>query len=535
MVRLKSPSKAIATSTLLLWIACSRASGFSVQPPSYSQKTITRTVVPSPVYSSNNNDFGEGVFYDDFDFPIGNDDDSTGSSFASNSLEDRMTELVATEQEIQAQISENWRQGHWSVRGCSLDPGDAGFGEARITISSILALEEDTILVGRTDGSLCWLQIGSEYLATFTSQLAAKESSNNTISVSRELQREDGASVPMPREDVSAPRADMTNQKFNILAQLPPASPSAIIDMVVLGDEETAMLFTLSDSASESIQQYQIREDGPVSSSSVSVSLPEGSSKIQAIRGLRNQNLLSVDETGLMNVWGVNAGGTSLQSVLQVPLEDDDMVLSYDVDSDFIYVGTALGYVMIFAVDQVVNLQGKQWPEPLKTITAFINAGVSAVSAAGDGVMGRGRSTPTIGLITGSTVGEIKQWELLPRGTDAVEYWPKMPSQKMPGKAHLLKDVRAQEAPVVALRAVQEGVVLSATPNQLATWDGTSGEILCTMEGMEFLNNQASCLVLSEHLLVTNGMKQYICIHDYSIDPDLNVKDMIVPMDDGDG
>lgn len=45
---------------------------------------------------------------------------------------------------------------------------------------------------------------------------------------------------------------------------------------------------------------------------------------------------------------------------------------------------------------------------------------------------------PTKTLIAGNILGELKQWELIPTkdGND-LEYWPRMASQKIPGKAHV--------------------------------------------------------------------------------------------------
>jgi hypothetical protein len=146
--------------------------------------------------------------------------------------------------------------------------------------------------------------------------------------------------------------------------------------------------------------------------------------------------------------------------------------------------------------------------------------------------MGQGRATPTLALITGSTDGDIKQWEILPRGTEAVEYWPKLSSQTIPGKAHLLKGT-TEESPIVDLQKVHDGFVLSATRGQLVIWDSATGEVLSTMYGLNF-DQGASCLVLSRSLLVTNGMSHYVCVHDFSIDPSLEVKDMLAPMDDPD-
>lgn len=542
---------------LVLFLPCSYA--FVIRGSQVPRRDSWKKVLQS---QNNDDDLAndEGIFFDDFDFTVGSggsdqSSSSTSSSSAgANVLQQRLSQLVATQEESSQQVLENWKQGHWSVRGCSLDPGDAGFGESRVQVSSLLSFMEDegdeTILVGRTDGSLCWLALGSEYLATFTNQYVAREASNDTIAVTEELKRDSAHSIPMPLEGVSnvdeasAALSDRATSNFEILAQVQ-ASDAAILDMAVVrdGTSDHQVLYALSQSLTDPVQQFQIQEDGPVGreGASLPVSDVDSSSSVVpvvAIRALRDRFLLSISQSGLASVWRPEKMASSMVTSFTVPLEDDDTILSCDADDDFVYVGTSLGFVFVYAVDKILDNKNKI--PPIKTFSAFTNAGVSSICAAGEGVMGKGRPTPTLALVTGSTLGEIKQWELLPRGVNSLEYWPKMSSQKLPGKAHVLMKGPVQSlaestagSAILNLRPVQEGVILSATKHQLTIWNTATGDTFCDMHGLDF-EQGACCLVLSEHLLVTNGLKQYVCVHDFSIDPNLTVKDMIVPMDDED-
>ena len=154
--------------------------------------------------------------------------------------------------------------------------------------------------------------------------------------------------------------------------------------------------------------------------------------------------------------------------------------------------------------------------------------------------MGKGRSTPTLALVTGSTLGEIKQWELLPRGIESLEFWPKISSQKMPGKVHLLNKGRTtltlaeatERSAILNLCPVLKGVLLTATKDHLTVWNTATGECYCDMQGFDF-DHGASCLNLPG-ILVTNGLQQHVCIHDFSIDPNLAVEGMIGPKEDDD-
>jgi len=513
------------------------ASAFVVRLPASTE--VRRSLPPPPLMMSGPN---ENIFYDDFgDSPIGGDmgGRTDGTIFSGNNraLQERFNELVMTEQESKIRISENWKQGYWSVRGCALDRGEMEFGEKGIQISSIIPFEDEMILVGRTDGSICWLQIGSEeYLATFTNQLTAKEGMNdeNTISITNELKRDEPSSIPMPRDDPASPQLVGESSKFEILSQLQTSKDGKITNMAVI--KEHSYLFVSSDSTTTPLQVFSINEDGPISGQGMNLPV-NGEVRIQAIR---DTNVLSIDRNGIVCRWSVNAknGGTiSMSNSFQISLDYDDMILCCDADKDYVYFGTTSGTVLIYSVDQILNSDSGSSTaaevEPLKTFTSFSNAGVSRICAAGEGIMGRGRGTSTVALITGSTDGDIKQWELLPRGMRGVEYWPKLSSQTLQGKAHLLQGM-TEVSPILNLCPVQDGIILSATSHQLVIWDSTTGQTLCTMEGLDFDQGGASCLVLSRYLLITNGMNQYVCVHDFSIDPNLELKDMLAPMDDGD-
>jgi WD40 repeat protein len=529
--------------TLLLPLSCA----FFIVP---HQRNIIKSKSPfgfkaHDSESSNNkeDEEEEEVLYNDFDFFIGSEgadyDSADTTTTTTNTppsspinpiLQGRLNQLVLNEQESQEQISENWKQGHWSVRGCSLDPGDDGHN--KVQVSSLCALgdaeeEQGTILVGRTDGSVCWLQLGSEYLVSFTNQLVAKESSNNdnTIQVMEELKREESTSVPM---------SDTTTSNFEVLAQLQ-ASSSVITDMVVI---DSKYLF-LSISGGEQLLQYTIDDDGPISTEGTKLEDLHQSNYLVSLRNIQEKYLLSTSRNGKVVLWKVGTTSTAPIMKLSVPMEDDDSILSCDVDDDYIYFGSAQGVVFIYSLKQVVvRMDGGQQErdvealEPLKSFSAFPKEGVSSICAAGEGIMGRGDSS-TVALITGSTGGEIKQWELIPRGEKGVEYWPKLASQRLPGKAHVLKtnvgssSSSSGDASVLALFKVQ-GVVLSANSNQLTIWDPKSGRAFFDMQGMEF-GEVASCVVLSDQLLVTNGMDQYVCVHDFSIDPELEIEEMIQP------
>ena len=603
---------------------------------------------------NNDNHNNNNIRYNDFDFVIGEDNDNHHNSLVDQSSEiiaSRMNELQQQEIRESTRISNNWKTGHWGVRGCSLDPTNENdendenddssssehnnYHNAKIKISSLCPLvqeddddDDDNIdtsgggilLVGRTDGSICWLQLGNkEYLASFTNQFVAKwnnegrrlaaDTNNNTIAIQQALKRNDNndPSNTGDRDD------DDNGESFQILGQLQAAAKNeaSISKMVVSRRHD--YLFVLSTSNTNTntntmmIQQYAITNVGPASdheqppvvlletTTTTTTTADEDDDELVGMdifdvdddEDQSSSYLISTSRNGQVTIW--NIGKKTTSSNLSIPTTqriihimeniDNDRVLSTHVDSKYLYVGTQEGFVWVYSLKQfVLLLQEDDDKEdeasssssvivPLKSFQAFSNGGVSAICASGKGTMGRGST----GLVTGSTTGGIKQWELIPRGKEeALEYWPKMSSQSLPGgKAHILGNHHHHhrnrrrdldntssdssdggEPTIWDLQVVMEDVLLSATSSRLTLWNTVTGQSYFHMDGLEFELNDSStssrttrtlimrpsCIVVSSHLLVTNGMDQYVCVHDFSVPALENLDDdYFIEREDDDG
>ena len=164
-----------------------------------------RSRVPSD--SEEEEEEEDNIIFDDFDdFVAGSSpDDATQSSSSlwMQSLTERIQESRHVEMQADARLAKNWRTGNWNVRGFLLDKVDpvreAVADTARssstlpprrgmkntegksneirpIHISTIVADQAaeidgeifETIAVGRTDGTVLIVQLGSEYLTKFT-------------------------------------------------------------------------------------------------------------------------------------------------------------------------------------------------------------------------------------------------------------------------------------------------------------------------------------------------------------------------------
>lgn len=100
-----------------------------------------------------------------------------------------------------------------------------------------------------------------------------------------------------------------------------------------------------------------------------------------------------------------------------------------------------------------------------------------------------------------------------------MEHWPKLASQRLPKKAHIFE---GHVGPITALEAMggRRPQFLSASKDgTIRAWNTAKGKENYRMDG--FTNDLSSLCVLGssdsdDDLLVTNGMKQYVCVHDFS-------------------
>jgi hypothetical protein len=137
-----------------------------------------------------------------------------------------------------------------------------------------------------------------------------------------------------------------------------------------------------------------------------------------------------------------------------------------DANNEFIYIGTESGYVLVYAVSDII-LQQQSESIPTSAVgywraTPTDACSVTAIKCGGPGTLGRNSvgATSTV-LYTGDAQGLVKQWEVLKMVTKAasstnddnddgiecitnskrknykVEAWPKLSSQRLPKRAHM--------------------------------------------------------------------------------------------------
>jgi len=101
------------------------------------------------------------------------------------------------------------------------------------------------------------------------------------------------------------------------------------------------------------------------------------------------------------------------------------------------------------------------------------------------------------------------------RPTFQLEHWPRLPTQRMKRRAHLFQSFSG--TPVTALAQVEPSRFLSAGADGAVRIWSREGKQLYRMDGF---TGSISSLVLAKDTLVTNGMENMVCLHDFGVDVD---------------
>lgn len=513
---------------LPVWLSTTTIEAFSVRP---GRRMTAHSPFPSTLLRAKESSDEEGEMYNDFQ-----DFDSVGeSSVVLPGLQKVMDQHTQEQEAKQSVTSNNWKTGNWAVRGFSLDPysgkddnhnDDPNNEETRrdkITVSCLaLTNHAHYVLCGRTNGSVVVVQLGTEYLASFTNQLTAKEGGDSTIQITQNMKRQ---------EQEAQVAASSSTNSFEILLQYP-AAEHPITHMLLHqeeDEEDTLILFT-SDAVTGTIQQWKIDMDDTTTTTTMTPlnnTMKLHTAPLVALllswQQVKDQNVVSVDQDGMVGVWEMATG--KLQFFWQVPTEYGSVVSSHvHADDDkysMLYIGTSEGKVLIYNLADIVCSTEDQGVEPLKAFEAYSDqSAVTAIASAGQGSLGR-NGVDSLAVVTASASGVVKQWELLTRkgyeDTISMEYWPRMANQKLKDKAHILPN--RGDSPIVALVILDDHKICAATQDgQLVVWNGV-GEVLFEMDGFDFTSVRASICITSQ-LLISNGMEQYVCVHDFDVSED---------------
>jgi WD40 repeat protein len=100
-----------------------------------------------------------------------------------------------------------------------------------------------------------------------------------------------------------------------------------------------------------------------------------------------------------------------------------------------------------------------------------------------------------------------------------MEHWPRLSSQRMKRRAHTF--FPSHDGPVTCIaqqsRHDASKFITSGQDGSVCVWNASSGKELFRMEGFSSVSSLAC---LGRELLVTNGMNEYVCVHDFGIAED---------------
>jgi WD40 repeat protein len=476
--------------------------------------------------------------FDDFDFVIGEQ-----GSAPSDLLRERMRQVQQEDVRKDKQIAKNWKTGNWKVRGFSLDKHDPTastkleardddtFGEEPKTVHVSKVHESLTpnqVVVGRTDGSVCFVTLGSSYLSHFVNKLSARETGNATIAIESELVPSDimmGSPVPDREKPPDTP--------FQVERQFV-AHDSAIVALATAETTNHEQLLFSAGKTSGDVHVWALPEEPENKEIPLRTLSNVHSDTVVALTTLSlssggEENLLfSASVDGSLALWDVQTGDLVYKCQM-VQDEEPCSISCADVDSSksIIYLGLTSGHVVGYNIKDMIECagEGETCPVPSGRFLAH-EGGITAIKFAGKGILGRprpGASTST--LLTGGPDGVVKQWEIMSRKLESasadapslkLEHWPRITNQRMQKRAHLFKG-HAEDEPITALASVDGSKFLSAASDgTIRAWSPSSGEELFRMDG--FTDELSSLCLLEGMYLITDGMENLVCVHDFDVD-----------------
>ena len=168
------------------------------------------------------------------------------------------------------------------------------------------------------------------------------------------------------------------------------------------------------------IHQWEWDEDGEANREPTAT-MAHSCHTVQAIP---DQRLVSVHAQGI-HIW---RDGSLLGEY-----KTEEMIGCAAVDDEKVYLGMVNGDIAVHSLQQI--LDGDSPALARWSGTRDDSLGISALAVGGDTRIG---SQMVQVLFAGDTNGGVKQWFLLPQGKgDSLQPWPKLPTQRLPKKAHV--------------------------------------------------------------------------------------------------
>lgn len=455
--------------------------------------------------------------------------------------------------------------------------------ETVVTTSTRAALgfgvSTEMIAVGRTDGTVYVVTLGEEYLTKFRARLLLKSDHSDNggqdeyivprveMEMVNENDKEEEMEETILSNDFSTENSSLkpSLSPFEIECQFQAHGRDEPISALLFHDDT---VYTASKTSGQ-VKSWKIDHvdgkavvmpshnlDGAHKDEVVALKTLSDKKNIQDVND--HNLLLSASRDGSFAIWDMDGDMVYRCEMMN---EDGDVPVSIhcaDVDTScgsehIIYLGLSDGYVVGYSVSELLSnasegntctvpkcrflahdplqqRQRLQHDQKEKRQSGYM--GVTAISCGGP--EHSSKMTLSSILVTGGADGSIKQWEMLQYRKSSnsfnasasdengnvwkLEHWPRLTTQRMKGRAHVFQ---GHDGPITTIKCDKEdntSKILSAgSDGSIRVWNPKSGNEMYRMDGFD----DVTSICLDKEILVTNGMNEYVCIHDFDVDDEL--------------
>jgi len=405
---------------------------------------------------------------------------------------------------------------------------------------------EDIVVVGRTDGSVIMVEVGTQYWTKFDSKMTAKLE-GDSMSVESTLVRDASRDNDMTAENdfISTPNNKNNDIPFEVLHQFTTPAKRAITSLLPIENNDDHSYTIVTGDIDGNVMIHSVSNNGDRSRANNLDKIH--SNKIVALNlvSIRNEKkmIVSVSSEGTIALWNLSSGDNVYESrieisVLQEEYNSDDTLIVHcaDVYEDYLFLGLSSGHVLTYKVDEMMEQKNPIPNGKFSADSSGIAPGITAIACGGRGRL----DGSSVIIVTGSADGTVKQWELLPRGRVSptednnsaaatsikdiitkIEHWPRLKNQRMSKRAHLFSpghsnsEGTASEISSLAYNAdIPSHFVSSGQDGAVRAWNSITGEELFVLDGFD----SVASLCLTHDTLLTSGMKQFVCVHDFNVD-----------------
>jgi len=416
---------------------------------------------------------------------------------------------------------------------------------------------ESGLAVGRTDGSLCIIQLGDEYMAKFKNvpkmkwvpassqgddinQFAEVDYSLEAAKLSTELVREESMSDDDSFKYLQGKGA---MSKFDVVHQF--GAHDGPVTSILF--ESPVTLYTAGGSKYE-VKKWvrpklkpKYREQSEFKCAKVLYNHSDSVTSLIEwyIPTIKKDVLISASFDGSFTMIDKESGKMVREAVIvQDEFGNPNPITCSDIDEreGVIIFGLLSGHVAVYILQDLVVAEGDSSDDATPVLYFSAHAkgninGVSAIRCLTNGFYDDDSTSPSMystQVLTGGIDGVVKRWDLIGRrkhqqnpldDVDSknepsinIKYWPLVESQRCKHGVHVLK---GHESAITALEGDKTKFISASADGSARIWEpsSSSGECLYIMEGF----TDVTSICARDNLFITDGMKGYVCVHDFDV------------------